>query len=152
MNAPIRIEAAGPADADAVFCLLEQNHLPLEGLENHLATTLVARQGDRIVGSAALEVYPEGALLRSVAVAAELQGQGLGHELTDAAIRLGRDLQVPAVYLLTTTAERFFPKVGFERIGRADVPATVRSSIEFTSACPSSAIVMRKPLSGRSGG
>lgn len=152
MTTPIRIEAAGPADADAVFCLLEQNHLPLEGLEHHLATTLVARQGDRIVGSAALELYPDGALLRSVAVAAELQGQGLGHELTDAAIRLGRDLQVPAVYLLTTTAERFFPKFGFERIERADVPATVRSSIEFTSACPSSAIVMRKALSARSGG
>lgn len=152
MNTPIRIEAAGPADADAVFCLLEQNHLPLEGLENHLATTLVARQGGRIVGSAALELYPDGALLRSVAVAAELQGQGLGHELTDAAIRLGRDLQVPAVYLLTTTAERFFPKFGFERIERADVPATVRSSIEFTSACPSSAIVMRKALPARSGG
>jgi len=152
VNTPIRIEAAGPADADAVFCLLEQNHLPLEGLENHLATTLVARQGDRIVGSAALELYPDGALLRSVAVAAELQGLGLGRELTDAAIRLGRDLQVPAVYLLTTTAERFFPKFGFERIERADVPATVRSSIEFTSACPSSAIVMRKALSARSGG
>ena len=152
MNAPIRIEAASPADADAVFCLLEQNHLPLEGLQNHFATTLVARQGDRIVGSAALEVYPDGALLRSVAVAAELQGQGLGRELTDAAIRLGRDLQVPAVYLLTTTAERFFPKFGFERIERAEVPAAVRSSIEFTSACPSSATVMRKVLSGRSGG
>jgi amino-acid N-acetyltransferase len=146
MSATIRIEAAGAGDAGAVFRLLGQNHLPLDGLENHLATTLVARQGDRIVGSAALEVYPDGALLRSVAVAAELQGQGLGHDLTDAAIRLGRDLQVPAVYLLTTTAERFFPKFGFERIERADVPATVRSSIEFTSACPSSAIVMRKSL------
>ena len=100
----------------------------------------------QIVGSAALEVYPDGALLRSVAVAPELQGQGLGHELTDAAIRLARDLQVPAIYLLTTTAERFFPKFGFERIERADVPATVQTSIEFTSACPSSATVMRKSL------
>ena len=38
-----------------------------------------------VVGSAALEVYPDGALLRSVAVAPRAQGHGLGHGLTDAA-------------------------------------------------------------------
>jgi amino-acid N-acetyltransferase len=55
-------------------------------------------------------------------------------------------LKVPAIYLLTTTAERYFPKFGFERIARTDVPATVQTSIEFTSACPASAAVMRKLL------
>jgi amino-acid N-acetyltransferase len=113
----IRIETAGPADADEVLRLLDQNQLPLDGLEDHLATTLVARQDGRIVGSA-----------------------------THAAIRLARDLQVPAIYLLTTTAERYFPRFGFERIERADVPPTVQTSIEFTSACPASATVMRKSL------
>ena len=146
MHAQTRIETASPADADAVLRLLDQNHLPLDGLEHHLATTLVARQNGQIVGSAALEMYPDGAILRSVAVAPALQGHGLGHELTDAAIRLARDLQVPALYLLTTTAERYFPKFGFERIERAEVPPTVQTSIEFTSACPSSATVMRKSL------
>ena len=146
VDAQTRIEAASPADAAAVLRLLAQSHLPLDGLEDHLATTLVARQDGQIVGSAALEMYPEGALLRSVAVAPVLQGHGLGQELTDAAIRLARDLQVPAIYLLTTTAERYFPKFGFERIQRADVPSTVQTSIEFTSACPSSATVMRKSL------
>ena len=146
MSSPVPIETAGPSDTEGVLRLLEQNHLPLDDLENHLATTLVARQEDRIVGSAALEIYPDGALLRSVAVAPQLQGHGLGHALTDAAIGLARRLQLPAIYLLTTTAERFFPKFGFERIQRADVPATVQTSIEFTSACPSTATVMRKSL------
>ena len=81
-----------------------------------------------------------------MAVAPELQGHGIGRELTDAAIRLADDLHLPAIYLLTTTAERFFPKFGFERIARADVPASVQASVEFTSACPSSATVMRKSL------
>lgn len=81
-----------------------------------------------------------------MAIAPEQQGQGLGHALTEAAIRLARDFRVPAVYLLTTTAEQYFPKFGFERIGRTDVPPTVQTSIEFTSACPSSATVMRKTL------
>jgi amino-acid N-acetyltransferase len=140
------IDRARPDDAEDVLRLLEQNHLPLDGLRNHLATTLVAREDGHIVGSAALEVYPEGALLRSVAVAAERQGHGLGRELTDAAIRLAKDLNVPALYLLTTTAERYFPKFGFVRIARGAVPATVQASIEFTSACPSSAAVMYRPL------
>jgi len=146
VDAQTRIETASPADADGVLRLLDHNHLPLDGLGDHLSTTLVARQDGQIVGSAALEMYPDGALLRSVAVAPALQGHGLGHELTDAAIRLARDLQVPAIYLLTTTADRYFPKFGFEPIQRADVPPMVPTSVEFTSACPSSATVMRKSL------
>ena len=140
------IEQARSEDAEAVFRLLERNHLPLDGLRDHLTTTLVARRDDQILGSAALEVYADGALLRSVAVAPEAQGHGLGHELTDAAIRMAEAIKAPAIYLLTTTAERFFPTFGFERIARTDVPAGVQTSIEFTSACPSSAVVMRKSL------
>jgi amino-acid N-acetyltransferase len=141
-----KIETARSADADHVLLLLEKNHLPIDGLREHLATTLVARRDERIIGSAALEIYPDGALLRSVAVTPESQGQGLGRELTEAALRLAQDLRVPAIFLLTTTADRYFPRFGFERIERGDVPATVQTSVEFTSACPSSATVMRKQL------
>jgi N-acetylglutamate synthase-like GNAT family acetyltransferase len=125
---------------------LGRHRLPLDGLMDHLATTVVARQNGQVVGCAALEVYPDGALLRSVAVAPEAQRQGLGHDLTEAAIRLAQAINVPALYLLTTTADRYFPKFGFERIARTDVPAAVQTSVEFTSACPSTATVMRKPL------
>jgi amino-acid N-acetyltransferase len=141
-----RIEPARPADAEAIFALVVQNGLPVDGLREHLETTLVVREDGRIVGTAALELYADGTLLRSVAVASGKQRQGLGHELTEAAIRLAEDRGARAMYLLTTTAEQFFPRFGFERIARADVPASVLVSIEFTSACPSSAIVMRKPL------
>ena len=141
-----QIQPARPEHFDKVVELLSQLHLPPDGLREHLATTLVAVEESAVVGSAALEMYPDGALLRSVAVARGLQGGGLGRELVGAALLLARQRHVPAVYLLTTTAERYFPRFGFERITRADVPATVQSSVEFTSACPSSAIVMRKQL------
>jgi amino-acid N-acetyltransferase len=48
-----------------------------------------------------------------------------------------------AVFLLTTTAERFFPRLGFEPIARAEVPTSVQASAEFQSACPASAVAMR---------
>jgi amino-acid N-acetyltransferase len=143
---PTHVERARAADTEGVLQLLAQNGLPVDGLREHLPTTLVAREDGLVAGSAALEVYPDGALLRSVAVAPERQGRGLGHELTRAAIRLAQDLRMPAIYLLTTTAERYFPRFGFDAIDRADVPPTVRTSVEFTSACPSTAIVMRKLL------
>jgi phosphinothricin acetyltransferase len=129
------IDRARPDDVADLLRLLEQNQLPTAGIRDHLTTALVA-----------LEVYPEGALLRSVAVAPALQRRGLGRQLTDAAIRLAQELRVPAMYLLTTTAETFFPKFGFERMARADVPLSVQASVEFTSACPSTATVMRKRL------
>jgi amino-acid N-acetyltransferase len=141
-----RIERARIEDVDGVLALLTEQHLPREGLRDHVPLLLVARKQGRIVGSAALEMYADSALLRSVAVADDVRGQGLGRELTDAAIALARSQHVSAVYLLTTTADQYFPRFGFERIARADVPATVQAAVEFQSACPASAIVMRKRL------
>ena len=107
---------------------------------------VVARRGTDIVGCAGLDVRSGRALLRSVAVAADCRGHGLGMKLTEAALARARQLEVRAVYLLTTTAEHFFPRFGFEPISREDVPASVRLSVEFTTACPASAIVMRARL------
>jgi len=146
MNGEPAVERAAPADLDAILALLRRNHLPVDGLAAHLDTTLVARLGVRIVGCAALEMYDDGALLRSVAVEGAVRGSGIGRLLTNAAIRLARDRRVSAVYLLTTTAEEYFPRHGFERIERGSVPPGVRTSVEFTSACPSTAIVMRSVL------
>jgi amino-acid N-acetyltransferase len=67
--------------------------------------------------------------------------------LTVAAIEDAQHRALPALYLLTTTAEHFFPRFGFERITRDEVPASVQTSIEFRGACPASAIVMRRRLS-----
>ena len=143
---PIRIERATVEDRDNLLRLLTQNNLPLEGLSEALDTALVARDGEQLVGSAALEIYDDGALLRSVAVARDRQGRGIGQAMTKEAIRLASELKIPALFLLTTTAEQFFPKFGFERIVRSEVPTGVQASLEFTSACPATAVVMRKRL------
>ena len=140
------IAHATVGDLPAIRALLERVQLPLAGVDEQLPTLLVAREGERIVGTAALELYADGALLRSVAVEPGRQGRQLGHELTDAALRLAAANGANTVFLLTTTAERFFPRFGFEPIDRAQVPPSVRQSVEFQSACPASAIVMRKQI------
>jgi amino-acid N-acetyltransferase len=143
------IEAASDGDLPAVRDLLVRLQLPPDDIDNYVPTMIVAREEGRIVGTAALELYADGALLRSVAVDPARQGGHLGHQLTEAALRLARTHSADTVFLLTTTAERFFPKFGFEPITRDEVPASVQASVEFRSACPSSAIVMRKRLHGR---
>ena len=95
----VEIRRATEKDLDAVLSLLAESGLPQDDLADHLETTLVATDNSQIVGSAALELYPDGALLRSVAVAPRLRGSGLGHRLTDAATELARQLRVPALFL-----------------------------------------------------
>jgi amino-acid N-acetyltransferase len=143
----MEIAPATTADLPAVHRLLAAHQLPLDDVDGHVATMLVARDGKgSIVGVAALELYDDGALLRSVAVSPACQGQRLGHRLTGAALDVAAQHGVADVFLLTTTAEAFFPRFGFEPISRDDVPAGVQSSVEFRSACPASAVVMRKRL------
>jgi amino-acid N-acetyltransferase len=140
----VNITRATDRDLPAVLKLLDGHHLPLDGVRDHVATMVVARDGEEVVGAAAVEMYADGALLRSVAVDPARHGQGLGHLLTEAALGVARERGADTVFLLTTTAERFFPKLGFETITRADVPASVQASVEFQSACPASAVVMRR--------
>jgi amino-acid N-acetyltransferase len=140
------IEPATSRDLPHVRTLLERHRLPLDGVDDLAPTMMVARDDARVVGVAALELYADGALLRSIAVDSSAQGQGVGQRLTGAALGMAHQHGAPAVFLLTMTAERFFTKFGFERISRPDVPASVRTSVEFRSACPASAVVMWKRL------
>jgi amino-acid N-acetyltransferase len=138
------IDRATPADAPAILSLLAASGLPELGVTAHLETLVVARDADRVVGTAALEMYDDGALLRSVAVDASVRGTGVGQHLVRAALALAEERHTPAVYLLTTTAERFFPRFGFARVTRAEVPPGVRQSVEFRECCCASAVVMRR--------
>ena len=138
------IEPATISDLSDVRRLLDGHGLPLDGVAEHVDTMIVARDSGRLAGVAALEIYADGALLRSVAVASQTQGRRLGHQLTERALSMAAAHGVDTVFLLTTTAQSFFARFGFETITRQDVPASVQTSIEFRSACPASAVVMRR--------
>ena len=138
----IQIIIGQTADFPAIEHLLTSHRLPLEGFPKDLAVILVAKEADRMIGCVGYEQYGPYALFRSLAVAADMHGRGLGKQLTQAILQKAKDDQIEAIYLLTETATNFFPKFRFQAISRDDVPHAVKQSIEFTSACPASAQAM----------
>lgn len=140
------ISLASERDLPELLALLERCGLPNAGLQQHLVTALVARTGERLDGSAALELYGRAALLRSVAVAPEVRGQGLGRQMVEAALDLARQQGVSRIYLLTETAAGYFERFGFHTIPRTEVEPEVQASEEFTYACCESAQVMLRTL------
>ena len=140
----VDLEAARPADWLAVRSLLEQAKLPLDGLDERLEHFVVARDGNDIVGVAGLEHYGASALLRSVAVNDHWRGTGIGRLLVDRVLNEARALDVDDVYLLTTTAQEYFPKFGFACVRRDSLPPALGASAEMRGACPETAVAMKR--------
>src|SRR5215204_2940199 len=142
------IRGAGPNDWDRVATLLSALSLPLDGAREHLANFVLAERAGTVVGCAAVERYADAGLLRSVAVTESERGKGAGAALVGRCLDDARAAGIRTLVLLTTSAERYFPRFGFEVIDRDAVPKSVRASAEFRGACPASASVMRLVLSG----
>jgi len=146
MIATTHIRPAGDTDLAAIEELLTQNDLPLDGVREALGTFVVAEADGDLVGVAGLEICCDDALLRSVAVSPEWRSRGVGRALVTRAISDAESRGIRALYLLTTTAEGYFPSFGFKSVERADVPEAVRATREFTVACPASAAAMSRSL------
>ncbi|MHB1313530.1 MAG: arsenic resistance N-acetyltransferase ArsN2 [Gemmatimonadaceae bacterium] len=143
-RAPASIRPARRDDHDAVAALLAANDLPVDGVPRDLHAFVVAESGGRIVGAIGLELYGADALLRSAVVDQSVRGTGLGAQLVAGIIAEAGRRGVSSIWLLTTTAERWFPRFGFAGTTRDAVPEAVKASREFQGACPASAHVMRR--------
>jgi amino-acid N-acetyltransferase len=142
----MKIRAAEAADRERIEALLRQNDLPTEGVQDALGGFLVAEDGEDIVGVAGIERCGEFGLLRSVAVDENWRGHGVARRLVDRLIETSRAHSLAGLYLLTTTAEGYFPNFGFQATTRDAVPDAVRATDEFQHACPASATVMALSL------
>jgi amino-acid N-acetyltransferase len=142
----MRIDRATPADTPAVEDLLRDAHLPLEGAAHALSRGVVARDDDVIVGAAAIERYGPAGLLRSVVVAPDRRGTGVGRQIVAAAEALARDEGMRELYLITETAETWFPRLGYEVVERPVAEAAVGDSIELTTVCRDTGVPMRRRL------
>jgi amino-acid N-acetyltransferase len=141
--------AATAADLADVEALVAAAGLTLAGLDACVrgGTAVVCREWDGcLLGVAATERYGRVALLRSVAVHAPARGHGLGGALVERALDDARAAGAREAWLLTETAEPFFAALGWSRAKRTDAPPPVASSVEFVSACPTTAVAMRRAL------
>ena len=84
------------------------------------------------------------ALLRSAVVSSDNRGTGVGGRLVKQLLERADEQGIEELYLLTTTAEDYFPRFGFTRTTRSAVPDAVKASAEFRGACPDTAVVMTR--------
>ena len=97
-------------------------------------------------GLVGCEIHGNDGLLRSLAVTPESQDGGVGSALVEHIEAYARKHGVRAMYLLTTTAEKFFARRGYRPIARDQVPDSIRSTPEYSDICPASSAIMVKHL------
>lgn len=138
--------AAGPPEA-VVKRLLTGCGLPTADLTPDKLSTFFAAESDgAVVGVVGLELFGRVGLLRSLAVEPADRRQGLGSALVAHAEGFAAERGVAALYLLTTTAEGFFRRLGYERLPREQAPAEIQGTSEFAELCCATAVVMVKRL------
>lgn len=148
-SAAMTIVPAIAADLAPIHVLLDAANLPSADIgAAQLAHFLVARStdSDELAGVVGLEPTAPVALLRSLAVAPSRRGAGVGAVLVAAIEALAAGQGINELVLLTTGAERFFARLGYSVIARADAPQVLQSTREFAELCPASAVCMRKSI------
>lgn len=142
----LQIEHAQPEDRQAVIGLLQRADLLTDDLPAELTGFLVAREQGTLSGVAGLERFGSVALLRSVAVDPQFQRKQIGAQLVSRLVEDAKTGGLEEIYLITTTAERYFERHGFRPVLRPDVPTKIQQTQQFSELCPSSAIVMKRTL------
>lgn len=145
----MKLRPALPSEHQEIQALLSDNQLPVEDLATAAVEFIVAAEGEHVLGVVGLECFGDAGLLRSLAVARDQRGSGLGGALVRGAESLARERGLRQVVLLTLTAAPFFARRGYALTARESVPAAVRDSAEFRSICPASAACMTKALDSR---
>lgn len=131
----------------AAVALLGAQGLPFSDIaDEHLEHFLYAGSDAAPTGMVGVEIYGSNALLRSLVVANNARIVGLGSALVQQVEAYAAARQVAAIYLLTTTAERFFERRGYRRADRTQAPPAIQATAEFASLCPASSAFMFKQL------
>lgn len=131
---------------DSLRAVLAGAGLPVDDLADAGRSFYRFSRGGQTVGFGGLELYGEAALLRSIVVLSDQQGFGFGHAITLGLLDQAHKKGAAAAYLLTETAAPFFQSLGFLPIARDDAPATILTTRQAASLCPSSATLMVRSL------
>jgi len=140
-----RLVIAHGSIREEVILLLKQNGLPVSDIDDS-KILFAFTDGDDVIGTGGLELFEGCALLRSLSIRRDWQGNGLGKTITRALEEICREKAIKEVYLLTETAEGFFKKDGYRVIDRVSAPLSIRNTSEFTTVCSSTGTLMYKSI------
>ncbi|MFT3700117.1 MAG: arsenic resistance N-acetyltransferase ArsN2 [Kofleriaceae bacterium] len=141
-NLIMQIERTNPTDE--IKALLVANGLPIDDLDDPDISLFAAHDGAALAGVVGLQWLEGAALLRSLAVEPSLRTNGVGAQLCAIATHEAETRGRSELWLLTTSARDYFARRGFQVVARDLVPPAVRSTAQFASLCPASAVVMRR--------
>jgi amino-acid N-acetyltransferase len=136
----MKVRNARISDAKAIGSLInyyaEHDKMLFRSLAEiyeNLQTFLVAERDGKLVGCCALEViWSDLAEVKSLAVAADERGTGVGTALVTAALGQARRLGVPRIFALTLEP-KFFERAGFSIVKKEELPMKVWSDC---ARCP----------------
>ena len=98
---------------------------PLSELYEDIRDFLVIREGERVVACGALHVsWSDLAEIRSVAVAGDMKGRGLGASLVDACLKEAAELGIKTVFCFTYQPD-FFKRFNFVDVDKMELPRKV---------------------------
>ncbi len=145
MSEPLMIRGRPPLST--AVTLLQAQGLPASDItDEHLEHFFFVGSVGSPAGLVGLELYGTDALLRSLVVAENARHKGLGATLIDHAEQYAASKGVRSIYLLTTTAQAFFKRLGYERIERSTAPPSIERTREFAGLCPASSAFMSKQI------
>lgn len=140
----LNIQTFEPKDLTTVTEFLTTYKLPVSDLMDGNAELFLAYDEEELVATIGLEKYGNTGLLRSLAVKETYRNRQLADKMIRGLFAVCDSEQISDVYLLTTTAEKYFLKKGFLQVDRDSVPNSIKQSREFRSICPASAVVMHR--------
>lgn len=130
--APVEIRRAGPDEAGAIHALIAAHAKPgrlllrtREEVETHVRRFVVATSGGDLVGCA--ELAPLGtdlAEVRSLVVAEDARGAGIGRSLAEAVIAAAADASYGRLCAFTH-APAFFVRLGFSLVPHLQLPEKI---------------------------
>jgi amino-acid N-acetyltransferase len=138
-----------PANLGQLEALLRDNNLPTQDCAAQAQNFYGIFDGEELIAAGGLEPAADYVLLRSVVVKEQYRASGLARNIAEYLISLAEAEGRPAVYLLTETAGSYFQKLGFVPLSRAEVPAAIAQTRQFSVLCPDSADCMVMPLPRR---
>ena len=118
-------------DIPQIEKLLAAEWLPPRMIREFLPTFWVLEDGDDVAGCAGLEIYGNTGVIRSVVVAPDLRGRGLGDLLSREAMGEAQRQGVRRLYLFTGDKVPFWQRYGFQECAMEDWEPDARASWQW---------------------